>query len=491
MADGREVELKLELPEGQGDTLHAHPLLAGVAGVQKAQTTIYYDTPKGALTKSGYTLRLRTVGDRHVQTIKQTAGGSAGLFDRPEWEEDVAGPHIDFAALDRTPLGVVLGKKARHKLEAVITSTVNRTIWLVPYQGSEIELSLDEGTVSAAGAEQRLAELELELKQGEPATILAFARELGRTTELRIGVLTKAERGVSLANGTAGRVAKAEPLSIAPAMDVREAFAAIIHACLKHFRLNEPLVVARQDPKALHQARVAMRRLRSAFSLFGTAVEDEEMARLREELRWFTAQLGDARNLDVLIERFEDAPLSPENRASLDAARARAYDIVLAALQSQRLRDLILDLVGWVEFGQWRGNAEARAPIAHFAVARLDKRWRKIKKAGRDLQALEEEPRHRVRIEIKKLRYAIEFLSALFGPKKQKTFLAAMATMQEELGSLNDFATAREVLAQIPGLDPQSIPAPTAAEEQKHLANAQQAYAEAAAVGPFWRKAAA
>ena len=75
----------------------------------------------------------------------------------------------------------------------------------------------------------------------------------------------------------------------------------IANACIQHYRLNEPLVIATRDAAALHQTRVAMRRLRSAFTLFRPALHGAEYQRLRNELRWFTAQLGDARNLDVYL----------------------------------------------------------------------------------------------------------------------------------------------------------------------------------------------
>ena len=206
-------------------------------------------------------------------------------------------------------------------------------------------MDFDEGEIAGGDNSQRLCELELELLDGQAADLLAAARQIADEVPMRVGVLSKAERGFALADGTLGRVNKAVPLAVDARMTVGDAFALIAHACIRHYRLNEPLVIATQAPPVLHQARVAMRRLRSAFALFRPAIADGEYLRLREELRWFTSQLGDARNLDVYLER----ELQERERRALMRQRKRAYCQVIAAMGSQRLRDLLLDLVGWLE----------------------------------------------------------------------------------------------------------------------------------------------
>ncbi|MDT9600497.1 CYTH and CHAD domain-containing protein [Sphingosinicella rhizophila] len=487
MTKYREVELKLEV--GDAGALKTHPLLRDRTCKVQAQSTIYYDTGKGALGRAGFSLRVRSSEGKFIQTIKYSRGNAAGIFDRPEWETKIAGPDVDFDAIAQTPLSGVLTKRIRGDLRPLVTCDVERTIWILSVDGSEIEASLDEGKVRGGDKEQRLCELELELRTGEAGALMQIARQLGQDVPLKIGVMTKAERGFALADGTIDSVRKGGTIRIAPAMDVAESFVVIAHACLKHFRMNESLVAERRDAAALHQARVAMRRLRSAFSLFGPVVQDDESVRIREELRWFTGQLGAARNLDVLLKRCEGGGKAELERR-LRAAREDAYDSVLATLKSQRFRNLMLDLLGWLEFGRWRSDEDAGAPIEEFARKRLDRRWRKIRKAGRDLAALGEERRHRTRINIKKLRYAVEFLDGLYEKRKRKVdaFLDALAQMQEELGFLNDIATARVLLADIAGTDQDLIPAPEPEEISRHLAAAQKAYAELDKSGPVWRQ---
>ena len=365
----------------------------------------------------------------------------------------------------------------------------------------QIELVLDEGDVTGGGNSERIAELELELKRGEAVTLIELARELAKAAPLRLGVLTKSERGYRLADGSAGKVQKAEPIELRADMNAAEGFGAIAHACLRHFRLNEDLVAAKKDPGALHQARVAMRRLRSAFTLFRAVIADEAYEQLREEVRWFTNQLGDARNLDVLLKRFarDEGPEAERLRERLTAEREAAYAQVLVALASDRLRRLMIDIMGWVETGAWReANHMARLPLPEYARVQLDKRWRKVKKGGKAIAALEAEPRHRLRIEVKKLRYAVEFLASLThgetALQRQKAFVAALEEMQERLGELNDAETARDLLGNL-------LPAGEDAEMKRYvgerlalpesedgqLSASQKAHGALVEAGPFWR----
>jgi inorganic triphosphatase YgiF len=503
MSRGREIELKLVLDEGGAEKLRAHPALKGVASKTARQVSIYYDTSDGLLRSAGFSLRVREAKGRFIQTIKQQGSHSAGMFDRPEWEEEVgsAEPDLDLAA--RTPLGEHLGKKTRKRLKPWIRSEMSRTTWNVDADGSAVEVVLDEGSVTGGKASERIAELELELKGGEPAHLIAFARRLAESAPLRLGVLTKAERGYALADGASGRVVKAERIELSPEANAAEAFAAIAASCLRQFRLNETIVISTQDPSALHQARVAMRRLRSAFTLFRPIIGDQEFLTLREEVRWFTNQLGDARNLDVILKRIpaaKDADSSQaELRRTLEAARERAYAAVLDALASPRLRRLMLDLVGWIEVGEWREAELAQRPIGEFGRAQLDRRWRKVKKGGKNLATLEVEALHRLRIEVKKLRYAVEFLAALETRKsalaQQGEFSAALEDMQEHLGELNDVETAHGLLESLLNgqahaeemIRTASRFIDRGAQKVDPVAAAGQAYDRLREAGPFWR----
>jgi inorganic triphosphatase YgiF len=483
----RELELKLEVAEQDVESLRTHPLLSGAVSRTQPQLSVYFDTRRSKLRKAGYTLRVRRTSDGCIQTVKAAAEG-AGLFDRDEWEAPVNGMLPDLSAAADTPLGPLLGPQAGRKLVPVLRSEVERTAWLLDHEGSTLEVTLDQGSIQSGAEERPLLEIEIELKKGHASAVIGLARQLGERVPLRLGVLTKAERGFALMNGKLAEPAKAGPVHVDPSMTVAEGFTATVHSGLRHFRLNEPLLAADRHPVALHQARVAMRRLRSSLSLFRPAIGDEAFPALREELRWFTAQLGDARNLDVFLGKAESQ--LPE-RGRLEAAREQAYSAIIETLASRRFRDLLLNLVAWVETGAWRESKKASQPLPLFAARRINRLWASIEAAGSQLTELEEEPRHRLRIEIKKLRYALEFVSALHrsAGRRRAKFMGALEALQEDLGHLNDLATARLLAseyqverASVDGEAPQQVHD----EEGRYLAAAEANFRRLEGVGAFW-----
>lgn len=473
-----EIELKLEVGPNSVPLLKRHALLQSAVPQIKPQLSVYYDTAKARLRKQGFSLRVRRVDGGFVQTVKPTTE-SAGLFARDEWVSPVDSIDPDVGKLAGTPLEPLKRQGKLKKLVPVVRSEVQRTSWRLERARSTIQVDLDEGSITGGDRSRQLCELELELLNGEPAELFLVAREFADSVPVRVGVLSKAERGFALADGALDRVHKAGTVAVEPGMTVAAAFAVVAHACIKHFRLNEPLVIASRSPAALHQARVAMRRLRSAFTLFRPAVSDSDYERLRDELRCFTAQLGDARNLDVYLER----DLPEDELRTLTGRREEAYQRVIDAMESKRLRDLMLDLVGWVALGDWHSSKQASRPIGPYAERRLERLWSTIEGPAAEIADMDEDVRHALRIQVKKLRYAVEFLRGVYPDEagQQKKVAAAVEELQEELGKLNDLATARTLVMAGEALQ--------AAEhdQAEHLAEADLHARELAELRPFWR----
>lgn len=442
VAISNEVELKLELTPDAADALEAASVFAGEPNIV-IQRAVYFDTPDHDLAEAGLSLRVRRNGDRRVQTVKVDGGAaSAGMFVRSEWERDVEddAPIVD----DATPILALLGEKAA-AIRPLFTVENERRLWVA----DGVEIALDRGRAVAGERETPINEIELELKGGDPAALFALARRIDAAAPVYLGVLSKAEGGYRLL-GPAPGVAKASAVKLTETMTAASAFQAIVQSCLRHHRLNVPLILDQQDAVGLHQARVALRRLRSALAIHKPMLGDGRAATLNDELRWLAGELGKARDVDVLLDRAVDGAL----RDRLLAARADAYGTAIAALQSPRARALMIDIVEWVAAGDWLSNrdgADLRAlPAREFAAKALDRFRRKVKKSGRDLEELDDEARHEVRKAAKKLRYAAEFFGALYDRKRErrrhKRFVAALEHLQDELGALNDLAHAPEVL---------------------------------------------
>ena len=475
----QEIELKLELDPHDLALVRETPRLADAKSRFNHQVTVYYDTPETRLKKHGYTLRVRSVGDRFIQTVKRVTQ-SVGLISREEIEREVRSLRPDLEPLSDHPISELFRAGEARRLQEIVRCDVNRTSWLIGRHKCEMEIDLDHGTISAGERTEEFAELEFELRSGQPATLIAAARDLANRVPVRLGILTKAERGFLLANGKLRKIAKAVPVHVDPDMTVAQAFEVIVHACIKQYRLNEPLVLRKRKAGALHQARVGVRRLRSAMSLFKPAIEDRKYQRLRHELRWLASQFGDARNLDVYLEgNFAD-----DQRVDLLCEREKAYDRVAEAMNSQRSRRLMIELVGWTAVGEWRSAKAADKPIQPFARRRLARLWDSITTASRDLRRMDEFTRHKLRIKTKKLRYASEFLSDLY-PRQQLTqrkFAVAIEGLQESLGKLNDLATARMLDAA--AADDQWLIGLSG--DRRHLRAAEDALDDLHNTGPFW-----
>ncbi|MGF6177717.1 CHAD domain-containing protein [Ensifer sp. 4252] len=438
-----EIELKLEVLPADLDRLVGSDMLGEPVRIVQQHDT-YFDTSDRTMLDAGFTLRVRKAGEARIQTVKATGAG-ASIFARSEWEVNITGenPVIDHSTPLLNEFGAGIDVKPQFEI------SIDRRVWGVDEGSSKIEAVLDEGAATAAERRTQILELELELKDGQPKDLFVLARKIEAVIPIKLGVLSKAERGFWLLEA-ARTVVKAEPVELTRSMTSCQAFQAIAQSCFRQFRLNENIVVARKTPEALHQARVALRRLRSAITLFKPLFADETAKRISGEFRWLAGVLGEARDLDVLLSKAPRGDL----REQLADNRALTYDNVLAALASARARGLMLDFNEWIHCGDYLDSPETREtrqkPVAEFAIQALEKARKKMKKHGRDLAHRDDEQRHEARKDAKKLRYAAEFFGSLFsdkrGSRRFKRFIASMGLLQDELGALNDLVSGPDVL---------------------------------------------
>lgn len=483
-----EVELKLEIDPDDAARFADAPVLAGLAGEPQDLLSTYFDTPDEDLRRKGYGLRIRRKGGKRIQTVKAEGEGAAGLFVRPEWECEVTGDRPVLHA-NAGPLAELFSSEVLAALQPMFETRVTRTVFEPVIEGAAIELALDIGEAVAGPRRAQLSEVEMELKSGSPRALFDLARQIDGHVALRLGVRSKSEVGYGLSTDEAPRAVKAEPIVLDRQGDARDAFAAIAHSCIRQFRLNEGRVMTTGGAGSVHQARVGLRRLRSAFSLFQPLLKDDARAELLKlELKWLAVELGEVRNLDVLIPRMAEGV-----RGQLEVARERALEHVRVSLASARTRLLMIDLAEWLAIGDWRVDpsdpAIASRLAPYFAADVLDRHRRKIRKRGKHLAKIDDEHRHEVRIEGKKLRYAAEFFGSLYPGKKarrrHRDFISAIEDLQDVLGELNDFVTGPEVLARL-GLDA-TLPSPSKRERRRMLEGAEESLDTLLDVKRFWR----
>jgi inorganic triphosphatase YgiF len=452
-----ETELKFRLPPRSHETIASLQIPGTTIGARSESNLVstYFDTTKHKLKRHGFSLRVRRAGSKHVQTIKASVAANIG---RGEWETDVKKNAPDLAKIGGTPLKRLASKKLGRKLKPIFQVSVHRVVVPVHTRGSEIEFAIDQGRVVAGNRSSRIEEIELELKSGQLADLFRIAKIVEQRYQAELYLRSKSEQGYDLLQGKREQTAFAEPVELNRDMLAKEAFGMIARSCVRHFAGNAD-AVRRGDPEGIHQMRVGLRRLRATIAVFSKILPHAGTDKIKAELKWLTSELAAARDLDVFVgEEIRPAAqdLMPRRAGKaiedeFTAKRDQAFERAKKALASERFRLLLLNVHEWIELAQRNDpDDDANQPIVKFARELLHRRVRKIDKQGRQLAKLSARQRHKLRIGVKKIRYAVDFFESLF-PKSRQRALSRLSRhlkkIQDSLGSLNDFVSHRKMAA--------------------------------------------
>jgi inorganic triphosphatase YgiF len=344
-----------------------------------------------------------------------------------------------------------------------------------------------------------ISEIELELKSGELRILFDLARQLSQAVPIYLSFTSKFQRGMALMDLQPLHVGVQPPINLARDATVAQAFQAIGRSTLISMATNAEQLRQRPDPDAVHHLRVAARTLRSALATFKAVAADKNFERVKGELGWIAMACNQARNLDVFVEdTLEPAaqldpppPGLPALQAAIRCARERAHAEVAQAVASARYRALLIEVSGWVETGDWLSSKPAQGSAQAFAKRPLRAFHKRLLKHGRGLAELGDEARHRVRIDAKKLRYAAEGFQSLFPRQATARFIERLKALQDELGALNDLATAEILLSDLE-LDAEArfaageLLGRKAASKNHHITCAAKALDALAETEPFW-----
>ena len=456
-----ETELKLAIAAKDVPALLAHPLLAAEPSQRQRLLSTYFDTPQRALLGRRVAVRERRVGRQTLLTVKTAGTVFGGLARRSEWEAPTPPGRFDFAALvDDTALAAELQALAS-ALVPVFTTDFTRRSWLITHRKAQIEVALDRGRITSVTVDgprsQPLLELELELKDGPADALFSLARKLGRAAHLHPVTASKAERGYALFQGRKIKPVKAAPVVLQPDQHPTDGFRTVALACLAHLQANEAGVLTGDDIEFLHQARVAIRRLRAALRVFTPVLPGKFVARWSLAWKALAQSLGAARDHDVFRTSLLPglaAQLGPRDAARLQAWACREGATASAAarnsLASRDYSDHLLAVTRAVLRLKGDKSGPPKQPLPRWARQRLRQRHRKLLQQIRKADLFDPIERHQVRIEAKKLRYALDFLAGLWPPEQLTACAGALAQAQDLLGAMNDLITAHRLLATAP-----------------------------------------
>jgi CHAD domain-containing protein len=225
---------------------------------------------------------------------------------------------------------------------------------------------------------------------------------------------------------------RARLVAVGPATDVAAARRAVLREALDQMLANVPGTLAGGDPEYLHQLRVGMRRLRAALHAFDGTRRDADVRALRKMLRLLAGAAGPARDWDVTTRRLP-AGLRPQAERRRRAAYAK-------------LRRVLRAPQPWPPP---RGVAAGKQPLPAFASALLERADRKALKQGGRIDWPKAGQRHALRIRLRRLRYACEFLRGAFPERDAEPLIGSLKHLQDLLGDLNDLEVARRLHAEL------------------------------------------
>lgn len=463
----RELELKLT---GNARDMPAFKRAVDAATSERHRwqsddmATRYFDTPEHRLFKKGIALRVRQAKGTFLQTIKAERGG--GALDRSEWEQPVTDAEPDLNCIPKAVRRKIgrLSDGALHPMIAVDVRRQKTIIRRPSPEGPDLEVEavVDRGLVQAGERSQRFSECELELLQGDPAEFFRLVSEIHAACPLRLSRTTKSDRGYALLKQETSSAVKMPKLKLQADRSVNAAIGMIFERCIANIIDNEAAALDGSDPEGVHQLRVSVRRLRSSLSLFRDYIDPGRAAALDGELKWLASSFGAAREWDVFATETLPAVsgygIDPSMIKALErpvrALRRAGYGLVRATLNSERYAKLVMRLTAFAATEAWTpdtagGSKILADPLSAHAPDILEKPYRKLRKAGKGLKRQLPEQRHRVRIKLKKLRYAVDFLGGLYDNKDARPFLARLRQLQDEFGHLNDVAQTSELASKL------------------------------------------
>jgi CHAD domain-containing protein len=470
----RETEQKYEARPGMVlPPLDDLPRVAQVSGPQdETLTADYYDTHDLRLLQAGVTLRRREGGPDagwHLKLPEDPKEAHHGAPSRREIQVPLpggaraAGPIPDeLVRLVRVhSRGMPLRPVAR------IETRRHRSTLRGADGASLAEVVADEVAAQTLGSTTTLTrwdEVEVELTGGSPQLLKAANKRLRRGGLRPAAYSAKLERALAEAlpahpEGQApARQAGRKLTASSPGGDVVLAYVA---AQVERIKALDP-AVRRDEPDAVHQMRVTARRLRAAFQAFPMVIPEATTLHARDELRWLGQVLGEARDNEVLSERFRSelaslpamlspSPVQARITAHFTARQAAARAAIGQALDSRRYLALLDELDLLLSNGPLAPAASA--PASEVLPRALARAYRRTARRMRRAQRMQAGPGrdaalHEARKAAKRSRYAAEAATPALG-KDARRFANRMKAVQSALGDHHDAvttgATARQV----------------------------------------------
>ena len=465
--DHDEIEWQFDAPDLRRVMrwLRTAPLPPAVAlGPESVRVMVdtYFETDDWRLTRAGYALRVRQSGRDLEATMKALDGGEAGHRRRREISAAIT-PGDPAQAIERAsgPLADRIHAVAgRHSLEPILEIRTRRRVRPVIVDGRPAgELALDRTVIPrGAGAEPvRLERVEVEVGEGTVDALAPFVEALQAGCRLQPAACSKLEAGMRALDIVPSPLPDVGPIAIDDSMTAGDVAFAALRRSFAALLAHEPGTRLGDDIEALHQMRVATRRLRAALKLFADGLPARARG-FHRTLGWLGGWLGAVRDLDVQLERLRAwrTEMEPRDTAALETVavlllrrRLRARRRMLSGLDSRRYEHFVAAFTAFLQHPPRRGPTLAPAPVLAVAPDLIARRYRRVKNGGDAIvSASPASEYHALRIRCKRLRYALEFQADVYG-KPVRRLLRALVALQSLLGDHQDADVAGSQLREL------------------------------------------
>jgi len=455
-----EIELKQVLPGPEAESAVVAHLREHGYQVEELEPVrnvdLYLDTFDWSLMKNKLSLRYRISNGQAMYTLKSLGPIEEGIATRMETEVPLARPldvpaEVPVKRIRKVIDGLIFPRKL---LEHIQVSTARHRYQTLSPEGAQIELAFDASSFSLRGLHpkrrtQRLHEMEAEILQGPPTALEPLASSLSVTFGYPPSAASKFE--VAVERFKLAPPSKKIPEKLRVRLEDRLDLAVrkILTYQFQRFQEQLPGVQRDIDTEFVHQARVATRRMRSALRLFREAIPQSTVTYLGEELKWLGGKFGTVRDLDVFLlnlSRFKPQIKRFPSKGKIvfenwiEKHRRAPLKALQEALGSSRYKTFERR---FTQFLEGPIPARPRAPLALKPVREVappvitEKFEAAIQQGHKVLAKPKPKQFHALRIQMKKLRYAIEFMAPAY-EGALTPFIERTVEIQDCLGELQD-----------------------------------------------------
>ena len=427
--------------------LSAAPRRVGRAG---AYTCVWHDTAAGDLASA----RLSLCESKGVWRLEQASPAPHQV-----WPPGTPAPLLAEAP-ELAALGPMVHELASPLIPVAAFHGRRRSLALAGDEPTSLHVM--QGMLRGVAAEAPICRIVLEA----PAPrLMALSSQIAADVAVTVPRCSLATEALALARGNPPPPKRAGGPEVPPDVTVGDAAALVIGHLADVILAGIPAVIEGDAPDPVHAMRVALRRLRSALSVFRHAVDGPAVAHVKPQLHDLAKALGTARDWDVFLMGTGQqvaAALDGDRRIETMLAAARkqreaAYAALRGFFAGPEFRQLAVALVQLAALRPWEldANEERRAVLqgdaACYAAALLAKRHEHMLEPGHDISGLPPDELHALRKQGKRLRYAAEFFAPLHGRRTARRFVRRVSDLQEALGHLNDTAAAAGLMQSLRG----------------------------------------